>query len=336
MTGLSHIAFERNEGSRKEPMKIKKEYIFLLSIIATLVIYLAVQSQNRTHVNVPEIPKITSTEITKVEISRPDNSIILTRNGNNWQIGPNKYNADTNKVNQILDVIGTLSLTALVSKSKNYERYDLNSDRRISVKAWTGETLRREFNVGKPAPSYRHTFVTIADDEHVYHALNNFRHTFEKPIDGMRDKTIFFFDKKDIYHIDIESDRVTASFYRQLPAKKGEENQKMAAGTGFSDKWFNAEDQIVDLSIIDPLLNTLSNLKCASYVPDRAKDDLKDPIYTVTLKGKKTYTLCIFNKINPDDEKYPAVSSQTEYVFNLSKWVADKLMKKTDNTNKNN
>jgi hypothetical protein len=317
-------------------MKIKKEYIFLFFIIAALTIYLAVQSQTRTHLTVPEIPEIASTEITKVEIRRPENTIVLKRNGNNWEIGPNKYKADTDTVNHILDIIGTLSLTALVSKSKNYERYDLNSGNKISIKAWAGETLRREFTIGKPAPSYRHTFVTIPDDEYVYHALNNFRHTFEKPIDGMRDKTIFFFDKKDIYHIDIESDRVTASFYRQLPAKKGEENQKMAAGTGFSDKWFNAEDQIVDLSIIDPLLNTLSNLKCASYVPDRTKDDFTDPIYTVTLKGKKTYTLCIFNKINPDDEKYPAVSSQTEYVFNLSKWVADKLMKKTDNTNKNN
>jgi len=260
----------------------------------------------------------------------------LTRNGNNWQIGPNKYNADTNTVNQILDVIGTLSLTALVSKSKNYERYDLHSGRSILVKAWTGETLRIEFTIGKPAPSYRHTFVTIADDEHVYHALNNFRHTFEKPIDDMRDKTIFSLNKKDIHHIDIKSDWMTASFRRQPLGEKEEKDQEMAAETKASEQWLNAEGQIVDPTIIDPLLNTLSNLKCASYISDQTKDDFTDPVFTVTLSGEKTYTLSIYNKIKPEDEKYPAVSSQNEYVFTLSKWVTDKLIKKTDTENKNN
>jgi hypothetical protein len=317
-------------------MKIKKEYIFLFGIIVALVIYLAVQSQNRTHGSVPKIPKITSTEITKVEIIRPDTTIVLTRNGNNWQIEPNKYNADADTVNQILDVIGTLSLTALVSKSKNYERYNLNSANRISVKAWTGETLRREFTIGKPAPSYRHTFVTIADDDHVYHALNNFRYTFEKPIDDMRDKTIFSFNTKDIHHIDITSDWMTASLHRQSSGEKEEKNQKMAAETKASEQWLNAEGQIVDPSIIDPLLNTLSNLKCASYISDRTKDDFTGPIFTVTLSGEKTYTLSIYNKIKSEDEKYPAVSSQNDYVFTLAKWVTDKLMKKTDTANKNN
>jgi len=201
-------------------MKIKKEYIFLFGIIAALILYLVVQRQTLTHVTIPEVPQIVSTEITKIEIQRPKNTIILTKNGKNWEIGPNKYKADTNTVNQILDIIGSLSLTALVSKSKNYERYDLNSGTKISVKAWTGETLRREFNIGKPVPSYRHTFVTIPDNENVYHALNNFRYTFEKPLDDMRDKTIFSFDKKDIDHIDIKSDQMTVSFHRQSPGKK--------------------------------------------------------------------------------------------------------------------
>ena len=314
-------------------MKIKKEYILLFGIIAALIIYLVVHSQTSTHEKLPEIPTIASTEITKVEISRPETTITLTRNDNKWEIGPNNYTADTGIVKQILDTIADLSLTVLVSKSKNYERYDLDIKHTISVKIWTGETLRREFNIGKPAPSYRHTFVTISGDSSVYHALNNFRSTFEKPIDDMRDKMIFTFNKNDIHHIDLKSNWMTASVERQSSGKKEQKDQKPAAETKL---WFNTDGQTVDPSTIDPLLNTLSNLKCASYLPDQTKDDFTDPIFTVTLSGKKTYTLRIYNKITPQDEKYPAVSSQNDYVFLLPKLVTDKLMKKTDTTNKTN
>ena len=313
-------------------MKIKKEYIFLFAIIVALILYLVMQRQTGTHVEMPDIPQIASTEITKVEIQRPKNTIVLTRKDNDWEIGPNKYKADTNTVNQILNIIGSLSLTALVSKSKNYERYDLNSGNKISVKAWTGETLRREFNIGKPAPSYRHTFVTMPDNNNVYHALNNFRYTFEKSLDDMRDKTILSFDKKDIHHIAIKSDQTTASYQRRSQEKSDEENQNKAAETGALEQWFDAEDQIVDPSIIDPLLNTLSNLKCASYIADQTKDDFQNPIYTVTLKGKEAYTLSIFHKIRPEDKEYPSISSHNEYAFMLPTWVTDKIIKKPEHT----
>ena len=39
----------------------------------------------------------------------------------------------------MLDVIEELTLTALVSESKNYVRYDLSHDEKITVKAWKGK-----------------------------------------------------------------------------------------------------------------------------------------------------------------------------------------------------
>ena len=59
----------------------------------------------------------------------------------------------------MLSAIENLTLTALVSESKNYNLYDLNEEKRINVKAWQGENLKRDVDLGKTASSFRHTFV---------------------------------------------------------------------------------------------------------------------------------------------------------------------------------
>ena len=93
-------------------------------------------------------------EISKVEISKQDTTIVLNRKDNSWQIMPQEYPADANQVESMLDVIEKLSLTALVSESKDYKRYQLEEDNKLIVKAWSGDTLRREFEIGKrPQPS---------------------------------------------------------------------------------------------------------------------------------------------------------------------------------------
>ena len=73
----------------------------------------------------------------------------------------------------MLNVFESLALTALVSESKDYNRYDLNAEKRITVKAWQQETLKRNFDIGKAAPSFRHTFVKIGDESRVFHASAN-------------------------------------------------------------------------------------------------------------------------------------------------------------------
>ncbi|NIS75020.1 MAG: DUF4340 domain-containing protein, partial [Deltaproteobacteria bacterium] len=109
--------------------------------------------------------------MSKIEISKPEGSIILSKRDNSWYIDPKGYSAESQKIKKdMLVTIEKLTLTALVSESKTYSRYHLGNDKKISVRAWAGNKLRREFEVGKAAPSLRHTFVKIAGDDRVYHA----------------------------------------------------------------------------------------------------------------------------------------------------------------------
>jgi hypothetical protein len=62
-------------------------------------------------------------------------------------------------------------------------------------------------------------------------------------------------------------------------------------------------------------VNTLSILSCDEYIEDKAKEDFSSPIYSVSLKGLKEYTISFFDKT---DNTYPAVSSQNQYPFFMS------------------
>ncbi|MBW2563516.1 MAG: DUF4340 domain-containing protein, partial [Deltaproteobacteria bacterium] len=184
-------------------MKIKKEYIILAVIIAALLLYLSQRKTDRTLYKLPDVPEISNSNITKIEINKNSTPIILSKEGDLWTIGPKKYPADTLKVKNMLDVMGKLTLTALVSESKSYNRYNLDDDNKITVKAFDKDKLKLEFDIGKAASSFRHTFVKIAGDERVFHARGSFREKFDKTVDDLRDKTVLAFKINEIRELHI-------------------------------------------------------------------------------------------------------------------------------------
>ena len=138
-------------------MKLKKEYFILAAILVALILYLALHRSNKTHYQLPELSEVSGKLISKLEIITAGNSIIFNKKDTTWNIEPKGFRADSTKVKNILNVIEKLKLTALVSESKNYVRYDLRNDKNIHVKVWQGKTLLREFDIGKAAPTFKHT-----------------------------------------------------------------------------------------------------------------------------------------------------------------------------------
>ena len=129
-------------------MKIKKEYIILVLIIAGLCVYLFIRSSDHTFYQLPHLAKLEQQDIAKIEILKQGNSIVLKKRDNQWYLEPAGYLADKNKVNTMLSALDALTLTALVSESKDYNRYDLNDEKRITVKAWQQDMLKRNFDIG--------------------------------------------------------------------------------------------------------------------------------------------------------------------------------------------
>jgi hypothetical protein len=312
-------------------MKIRKEYIILVAVIIALSLYLLLRKQDRTHYKVPKVPPLAQADISKIEISKKGVAITLIKKDNIWRIAPQGYTADAGKVKSMLDAIEKLNLTALVSESKNYTRYDLGGEKRLMVKAWTGNTLKRDFAVGKVAASYRHTFVRVGEDHRVYHANGNFRGVFDLNLDNLRDRMVLKFEKAEIQGILVSKGGKSTSFSRkQVPVeiKLEKEIEVSSPPTAKTETmWETSQGEKADETKLDRLLTTLSNLRCEKYVDDRKKEDFIEPAYTVRLIGVQEYSLSIFDRLDKDAKAYPAISSVKDYPFLLEERQADDIMK---------
>jgi hypothetical protein len=317
-------------------MKIKKEFLILGIIICGLLLYIFQRNTDKISYQLPVIPTVAKKEITKIELSKGEPPIVIKKKDDKWYIDPQGFLVDNNKVNDMLDGIEGFSLAALVSESKSYNRYDLDDQNKIQIKAWQGETLKRDFLVGKTASSSLHTFVRLAGDERVYQAQENLRGKFEYTIDNLRDKTVLSFNSSEIQEIKVTKGDKSMTFIRtqqageNRPSEEADTDSAEPPPANVKTTWQTADGNKVDETRLDRLLSTLSNLDCQRYIDDRKKEELTDPVYAVMLKGKQDYSLSIFAKSGEGNEHYPAVSSGNDYPFELSNWQAEELLKVPD------
>jgi hypothetical protein len=310
-------------------MKIKKEYIILIAIILALLLYLFLRKSDRIRYELPELPAVEKADVSKIEIARKDAVIILHRKNGTWNIGQQGYQADTTKVTRMLGVIENLTLTAMVSETRDYSRYQLDDEHKITVRAWSGESLTREFDVGKAAPSYRHTFIRMKDNNLVYHARENFRQTFDLSVDDLRDKQVLSFDKAEIEEIRLITNG------QSLVCTRSDTSRTADLDSTVQDKplpskeviWESEEGARCEEEKLQRLLAMLSNLRCESYIYAKEKEDLTDPIYRIELKGAQDYTLSIFAKTGADEKGYPGTTSENNYPFLLPEGRAKFIIK---------
>lgn len=312
-------------------MKAKKEYVILILIIAALSAYLLMSSTDRTHYQLPALADLEPDKISKIEISRAGDAIILKKRDNQWYLEPMGYLADTNQVNGMLAVFETLSLAALVSESKDYQRYDLNPAKSITAKAWQQDALMRNLDIGKAASSFRYTFVKLGDDSRVFQATDNFRGKFEQTPDSLRDRGVLSFKITDIQAVQFTKGKASAELLRRevlvKPSVSQPEKPDTAPPAAVKYEWQDRAGKMANDQNLNRLLTTLGSLKCARYIDDRNKDSFSEPIYAVNLKGARQHQLEIFAKLEKDAENYPAVSSGSDYPFLLSDSQAQQIMK---------
>jgi hypothetical protein len=298
-------------------MKVKKEHLILAVLIVALSFYVYFRRQDRTLYQLPVLQEVPVSEIVKIEITKAQRPMIaLERKDEGWVLLPEKHPADQGKVMVMLETLRNLTLSALISESKSYERYGLGKEDRIRVKAWSGEGLKRDFEIGREAPSFQHTFVKIDGDGRVFHARENLKVRFDQSVDDLRDKSVLELDPTAVDTIELYDGKRSVHLTRkQDPVAEG------AAQATWESQGGRVED-----AVVSELLSVLSNLKCRTFLYDRKKDDFRDPVYAVTLRGTEEHSLALYAKEERNPNDYPALSSQNESPFLLPEHQADRIM----------
>ena len=304
-------------------MKIKKEYILLALLIASSIGYLVFQKTDRIHYTLPSLDEVKADGITAIEITREGETTTLKKQDKSWHITPQNWRADQTKVTEMLDVLANLTITDLVSETKDFERYELDEGNKAIIKAFAGDVLRRDLMVGKAAPTYNHTYVMLPGDERVYLASGDLPRLFLVSPSELRDMVVFSVTPTDINYIEIEhKGKKTVLTKSEVPqetdnASSSEEKTKVFT-------WKNDKGETVDKVEIDTLLAGLAKVYCGEYLDDALKAGLAGPETVVAMKGTEAHDLSIFPKTG---DKVPALSSQSESPFVMPDYKLEEMEK---------
>jgi hypothetical protein len=315
-------------------MKSKKEIIILAVIIAVLTAYLFFQKDaDRTHYELPVLPALTGSDITALEVITDDATLELRKRDDLWYVEPGRFKADQSRVKPMIDTLAGLTLTALVSEAGNDHRYNLDDEHRIRVRALSHDRELLVVDIGKTAPSHQHTFVKLAGDIRVYHARENFRSRFDRSRSDLMDKTVLTVNRDNVKQINIaRPDRalMTLSLV-ETPARGSDDETNARAETESTAPaseliWQDAGGNPISETDVDELLSTVSNLKCREFIEDRPKESYTSPLISLIINDGAEKTLRIFEKHDPEDTAYPAISSETDPPFLLAQFTAEDIL----------
>ncbi len=300
--------------------KKRKQFIIMYAsfavVLAALVLYLVLRSPNRIQYGLPELPAVSADEIDTVTVSSEANGELkLQRENSSWVIMPEGYKADATAVNQMLNAITDLKLTDLVSTSGHFDRYELNDENKLIVTASGGGKQLISFDLGKRAPSYNHTYISVGDGQ-VYQAATDLRRVFDKNAESIRNRLVLSFSKDEIVRIDAVLPGAEYTLTKTSPDVSAG-NTAASAVT-----WQTPDGNIWETEIVNDFLDRLDNLTCTSYADTPAADDV-EPLITLKLKGMSEYD---FKLLAKEENNYLASSSQTAYEFYISTYQGDNIL----------
>lgn len=301
-------------------MKIKKEYLILILVIAALVIYISLRKESRIQYKIPELSEIASEEISGIFISGDGREITIRKEGDKWLIGSENFPADKYKIGKMVDFLKRPVLMTVVSDSEDYLRYGLDEKKRITVKALSGEKGLRVVDIGNPAGVQNYTFIRLEDDPVVYHAREDLRDIFVTEVDEIRDKKVISFKANEVESISFSGDGKEWTFTRKAQPQ-GEGDNK----NGEPFQWESGGNIKVEHAKMVPILDEINEIKCSKYIYDVKSEGLDSPLYVITVRDKTEHTLTVYAK---KDEDYRAVSSDNTSPFYLYAWRIDNIREK--------
>ena len=249
-------------------------------------------------------------------IVKPDGTNIqIVKNGDKWIIGDRKYPADSSKINAMVSALETVKVLGTVSKNSDDERYGLVKTAGISVSAIKdGKTLRK-LTIGKESVTAEQAYINLDDGKDVLLVTGSLKDTFDKTVGDIRDKGIFSLDADSLTKISVTG------------STEANDNWVLEKA-GDPPLWTLTSDStpVVDAEKAANWVKSLVSLDAADFAPE----NIALPATTLGkisfTEGGKDVSLTVYEKSS--DKQYLCSSSENQYPFYLTPYVAEKYLKK--------
>jgi len=291
---------------------MKRRKIFLLSAIVFLGCAFTVEIALDASGSVKTLALSEKPDSVRIE-NAAGGAVVLQKDGDRWTVGDKKYPADAEEVDSLVAEAGSIKVLETVSGGSDAERFGFGGTDAVVVTLKKADKELRRIEVGKTAATSRQTYIRLDGGKSVLLASGNYKRTFGKSPDDLRDKAIFALKPAEVTAVTVA----------------GKENYTLTKG-GTPEAWTvaaptSSSSVKTDKAKVDSWLAAVATLKAEAFAAEGAPMPAV-PIGTVGFKlGSRDATLTILAK--EGDSKYLCSSSETPYPFYAAASVVDRYFK---------
>ena len=279
-------------------------------------------------------------------ITSPANGQIkLQKENDSWFIGEQKYPADSDVVQRLLDSIVNMKTLGTASSSSQDEesRYGLVQGQAVEVEAYLENKLLRKIKIGKSTATGGQTYIQLDSKPQVYLLGESLDGLFTKSVDELRNKAVYDLGQGNIISVNLDDGSSELSLEKDFSAVDSSDGE---TESGVNWKLLSSNSGVkqesLDKDKITAWVNGLAFLRVSKWMEDNyalPKELL--PSNTIELKtadGKSVILQAYLTKAeekttdeNGEEKTVPAEyvfkASLSPYYFTLSASSQGKLLK---------
>jgi len=307
----------------------KSNLILIISFVVLLAIallYLMPSGEREATYSLDKVNiKFDSAGITKIEIkkSEANKSVTLELVDTKWKItSPVNYPADASSAQRIVDGAAKFKISSLISSNPEKQKQfqvDDSSGTQITVTEKSGKSTT--LILGKSGPTYSETYIRLPKSMDVYLAEGFDSYSLNKNVKDWRDRTIYKAERDSIKEISVSMNVVDS--------KKKSSSTETYSLMKDSSKWILPGDSL-DNNKVNSFVSSLSNFRCDDFFDSAVTfSEMQGTVKvkSITTAGMEETSLMFF-PVMPDSQKYFVRSSTTSQLFEISKYMANNVLKK--------
>ncbi|MCR5289987.1 MAG: DUF4340 domain-containing protein [Treponema sp.] len=247
-------------------------------------------------------------------ITTADSTVIVTKKDGNWFVGDKQYLANTTSAQSIANNITDITVLDVVSSSDNeatLERYGLTNNALTVTAAKDGKTVRT-ITIGKASSTTSQTYIKVDDSKNIYLVSGSYNNIYNKTVNELRSRDLYSVEADTITAVSVASANGTA-----WSIAKNQDTWSVTSGSTGADP---------DNEKLSTFVSSVRTMNVQSWA-DESETLPTVPSSTITVTtNEKTITVTVYPVEQGEETKYLATSSESPYLFYLSKYYADKAM----------
>ena len=264
----------------------------------------------------------------EIVLEKPDGTLTLVKNGDEWLLGDKKYPAAGSAVDDMINAlksIKALDKVGSASSENALTRYDLIEGKATTATAKKGGKVLRSVTVGKDATAGSQSYITIDGGKDVYLATGNLSGAFSKSVDELRSRAVLALDKTAISSVSITPADGTAWTLSRT-------------GEGMDVNWnISGAEVDVDAEVAKTWVESLATFAAAKWHDENENLGGEKLVSAKIVCGGKNVSFDLYKIPSDSDEGsvvYYGNCSETPYTFELASYAAQKLLKKPEDLTK--